>query len=295
MTMRAKGTPQAPFVRQPPGPERKDPLAHADADIRIAPRRIAQGTGPPRPRRFRHPDFRRAYERICRLLCPAPQMADRLRRQRRKRGGAQGPRRRQGRRDVHRWPLHGAGPRAGRRQALRLRGRSGHLARQVDRRARAGGSEDRLRRLAPRDRMGRGRREGLRQEGHRAGPGRGQSDRRDLGRPPRGLEGRSRAAWRRPCRPVERREARRSGRLAQARGLRRHGRQRTRFGRLAAQHARHGRRQHAGGAVLCPGACRRHGGAVHRAREGDARSGQASRQCGDGAGSRPSSSPRWHR
>ena len=86
---------------------------------------------------------------------------------------------------------------------------------------------------------------------------------------------------RRSCRPFERRQARRGGRLAQVREARRGGHQRARFGRLAAQHSRRRCRPYPGRAVLCHRACRRHRRPVHRAGKGHARTDQAPRQCGD--------------
>ena len=78
--------------------------------------------------------------------------------------------------------------------SLRLCLRSRHFTRKVDRRARARGCQDRLRCLAPWDRLGRGSAQAVRKKGHRAGSRRGQSDRCDLGRPARGLARASGAA-----------------------------------------------------------------------------------------------------
>ena len=79
--------------------------------------------------------------------------------------------------------------------------------------------------------------------------GRQQPDRRGVGRPRRALARARVRPGRRVRRPIERRQARRSGRVAQAQSARCRGDQRARFGRLAAQHARRRCRAHAGGAV----------------------------------------------
>ena len=203
-------------------------------------------------------------------------LADRVRRLGRDRGGAARTRRRSSSTGATR-----AGARPGRREAVRVpvvpRDQPGAMAR----RERGRGRADRLRRLAALARAGPRRRQGAGGSGAELVRGRGQPDRRGVGRPARALD-RARAGPRRAHSPAARAptSAPKSPTGSRPREARRGGDQRARFGRLAAQHARRRRRAHAGGAVLRHRPRRRHRRAVHRAEKVTPEAGAAPRQRG---------------
>ena len=126
--------------------------------------RAAEGRPAGRLRRAAH---RRAYERICRQLCAAARLADRLPGLGRRRRGASG---RSG--DLRRRPLHAAGARPGRRQALELSVGARNQHRRLAEGPCAGRRPDRLRSLAAHQGMGDQGARGAGRERRRAGRGR---------------------------------------------------------------------------------------------------------------------------
>ena len=188
------------------------------------PRRAARAIEGRPARRLRRAADRRAYERICRQLRPAARLADRLPGLGRLGGGAAG-----GSGDLRRRPLHAAGPRPGRRQALELPVGARDQHRRLAQGPRARRRPDRLRSLAAHQGLGEQGARGAGRQGRRAGRGPQQPDRRGLGRPARAVAGAADRPSRRICRPVLGRQAPGNGRLAEGAEGRRGGARRARI------------------------------------------------------------------
>ena len=227
------------------------PKAHyiaAHVHLCRPPRRPSRAIEGRPPRRLRRPAHRRAYERICRQLCPAARLADRVRGL----GGLRG-RAARGSGDLHRRALHAAGPRArstasiGRYESVPQTSIADWLKEHAPEGARIGYDPW----LHTRDWVEQAT-EALAAQGRRAGRRRRATRSTRSGRT--GPRRRRRTSIVQPdehAGQIGRRQAHRDRRLAGEARSRRGGDLGARFDRLGVQHPRRGRRAHAGRAGLC--------------------------------------------